>query len=175
MHASTALILAVAGLAAAQTTASSSSGSSSSTSTSGCGSSIDLIIESCLGTTKSQFDACDSQDWDCLCEQANNVLTCYNNCPSAPDRFGYEQTKVANCNAASAYGTKSSTSTGTATGSASGSAPTNTAATTTASNAAASSGTRTGSAAAETSTEGSSAAHVAVPGLAAILGLAAFL
>ena len=128
MHASTALILAVAGLAAAQTTASSSSGSSSSTSTSGCGSSIDLIIESCLGTvsmhsliqfastvhaenntdnsisiqTKSQFDACDSQDWDCLCEQANNVLTCYNNCPSAPDRFGYEQTKVANCNAASA-------------------------------------------------------------------------
>ncbi|KAF2210410.1 hypothetical protein CERZMDRAFT_86138 [Cercospora zeae-maydis SCOH1-5] len=171
MHASAALVLAVAGLAAAQTT----SASAGSTSTSGCGSSIDLIIESCLGTTKSQFDACAPQDWDCLCEQANNVLTCYNNCPSAPDRFGYEQTKVANCNAASAYGSKTSSATGSATGSASGSSPSNTAASTTASNAAAStSGTRTGSAAAETSS-GSSAAHVAVPGLAALLGLAAFL
>ncbi|KAM3420565.1 hypothetical protein BST61_g3827 [Cercospora zeina] len=179
MHASTALLLAVAGLAAAQTTSPASSGT---TSPSGCGSSIDLIIESCLGTTKSQFDACAPQDWDCLCEQANNVLTCYNNCPSAPDRFGYEQTKVANCNAASAYGSKSSSATGSPTGSASGSSPSNTsAATTPASNnnnaAASSSGTRTGSAAAETSTQGSSAAAAAAaaPGLAALLGLVAFL
>ncbi|EMF08340.1 uncharacterized protein SEPMUDRAFT_53918 [Sphaerulina musiva SO2202] len=96
MHASAAFFVALAGFATAQST-------SSVLPVSGCGESIDLIIQSCLGTTQAQYNACTPNDWSCLCEQANNVLTCYNNCPSAPQRFGFEQTKVAQCNAASAY------------------------------------------------------------------------
>jgi hypothetical protein len=95
MFSSTALFLAAAaGLVAAQTT--------SSAPVSGCGSQVDIIIQTCLATEKAQLANCSPNDWDCLCEQSNNVLTCYNNCPSSPDRFGAEQTKVSYCNAAKA-------------------------------------------------------------------------
>ncbi|USW58581.1 hypothetical protein Slin15195_G119000 [Septoria linicola] len=170
MHASAAFIFAIAGFAAAQTAPS------------GCGESIDLIIESCLGTTQAQFDACTPNDWDCLCEQANNVLTCYNNCPSAPDRFGFEQTKVANCNAASAYGSSSASRTATGTSStatsnvAASNSATSTPSSTTDDEESSTSSTRTGTAASATATKDSGAASVAVPaGLAAMFGLVAFL
>ncbi|KAK4496302.1 hypothetical protein PRZ48_012282 [Zasmidium cellare] len=104
MHASQALLLAVAGLAAAQSsTSSAAAGTSSAAGTSGCGTQIDSIISSCLGTTQAQLDACATNDWDCMCEQSNNVLTCYNNCMSDPRRNGVEQQNVSWCNAAKAY------------------------------------------------------------------------
>jgi hypothetical protein len=95
MYASAILFAAAASLVAAQT-------SSSSGPVSGCGSQIDIIIQTCVATEKAQLDNCKPNDWDCLCEQSNNVLTCYNNCPSDPNRFGVEQTKVSYCNAAKA-------------------------------------------------------------------------
>jgi hypothetical protein len=126
MYASTTFVFALAGLAAAQSAATTSSAPTSG-SLSGCGSQIDTyelphlllllllhhqnphtnalpnsIIKSCLGSTQPQLDACEANDWDCMCEQANNVLTCYNNCPSAPQKFGMEQTKVSYCNASKA-------------------------------------------------------------------------
>lgn len=39
-----------------------------------------------------------------MCTRANDVLTCYNNCPGDPDQFGAQQTKISYCNAAAAYG-----------------------------------------------------------------------
>ncbi|WPH00922.1 Hypothetical protein R9X50_00375600 [Acrodontium crateriforme] len=97
-----AIVLAVAGLAAAQTTTTSAS---SAISTSGCGTQIDTIIASCLGTENAQLNACAANDWDCLCEQSGNVNTCYNNCPSDPNAFGVKQQMISYCNAAKAYGT----------------------------------------------------------------------
>jgi hypothetical protein len=95
MYPSTTILLAAAaGLVAAQTT--------SSGPISGCGTQIDIIIQTCLGTEKAQLANCSPNDWDCLCEQSKNVLTCYNNCPSDPNRFGAEQTSVSYCNAAKA-------------------------------------------------------------------------
>ncbi|EME84207.1 uncharacterized protein MYCFIDRAFT_195328 [Pseudocercospora fijiensis CIRAD86] len=102
MHASAVFVLAVAGFAAAQSTTSVPSSSSSSVATSGCGTQIDTIISACLGSTTPQLKACASQDWDCMCTQSQNVLTCYNNCPSDPNKFGAEQTSVSYCNAAKA-------------------------------------------------------------------------
>lgn len=61
------------------------------------------IIASCLGTTGAQLNACATNDWDCMCEQTTNVLTCYNNCPSDPRRNGVDQQNVSYCNAAKAY------------------------------------------------------------------------
>ncbi|RLL97258.1 hypothetical protein CFD26_101175 [Aspergillus turcosus] len=72
------------------------------------------IVDACLASMKPQLNACGPNDWKCLCEQSNNVLTCYNNCPKSPDRFGAEQTKQSYCNAAAAYSSLSS-STATAT------------------------------------------------------------
>ena len=46
-----------------------------------------------------------ADDWDCMCTQSNNVLTCYNNCPGDPNAFGAQQTKISYCNAANVYGT----------------------------------------------------------------------
>ncbi|KAI7220504.1 hypothetical protein KC333_g2334 [Hortaea werneckii] len=118
MQYTTGFVLAVAGLAAAQSsstaaagvTSVSSASTSSSTSESGCGKSIDLIIQTCLGSTQAQLAACEDNDWDCLCTQQTNVLTCYNNCPSDPNAFGAQQTQTSYCNAAKAYGSSSSSS-----------------------------------------------------------------
>merc|ERR1711939_1139181 len=107
MQYTTGLVLAVVGLAAAQSSSTAAAGvtsvtsasTSSSTSESGCGESIDLIIQTCLGSTQAQLAACDATDWDCLCTQQTNVLTCYNNCPSDPNAFGAQQTKTSYCNA----------------------------------------------------------------------------
>ncbi|GAD95337.1 GPI anchored serine-threonine rich protein [Paecilomyces variotii No. 5] len=68
------------------------------------------IVDACLKSTTPQLKACASTDWKCLCDQSNNVLTCYNNCPGDPDQFGAQQTKESYCNAAKAYGSSSSTS-----------------------------------------------------------------
>ncbi|PGH30034.1 hypothetical protein GX50_07190 [[Emmonsia] crescens] len=63
------------------------------------------ILDACVKSTKAILESCPVQDWDCLCTQYNNVLTCYNNCPADQGRFAIESSKVANCNAAKQFGT----------------------------------------------------------------------
>ncbi|KAL2011731.1 hypothetical protein VTN00DRAFT_4449 [Thermoascus crustaceus] len=67
------------------------------------------IVDACLESTEPQLKACTPNDWKCLCEQSNNVLTCYNNCPGHPNQFGAQQTKDSYCNAADANQPSSST------------------------------------------------------------------
>merc|ERR1711939_88527 len=194
MQYTTGFVLAVAGLAAAQSSSTAAAGvtsvtsasTSSSTSESGCGESIDLIIQTCLGSTQAQLAACDATDWDCLCTQQTNVLTCYNNCPSDPNAFGAQQTKTSYCNAAKAYGSSSSSRTVSATASVSSSLSeaiasqsTALAAVTSDSTASStadstSSGSASGSAATASETDSGATAFAPAGGLiAAIFGLAA--
>ncbi|RMY80211.1 hypothetical protein D0864_08767 [Hortaea werneckii] len=190
MQYTTGLVLAVAGLAAAQSSSTAAAGvtsvtsasTSSSTSESGCGN----IIQTCLGSTQAQLAACDATDWDCLCTQQTNVLTCYNNCPSDPNAFGAQQTKTSYCNAAKAYGSSSSSRTVSATASVSSSLSeaiasqsTALAAVTSDSTASStadstSSGSASGSAATASETDSGATAFAPAGGLiAAIFGLAA--
>ncbi|KAI9928572.1 hypothetical protein MW887_001786 [Aspergillus wentii] len=60
------------------------------------------ILDACLKSMKPQLQHCASNDWKCLCEQSNNVLTCYNNCTHHPDRDGAKQSKESYCSAAEA-------------------------------------------------------------------------
>merc|ERR1712072_351836 len=194
MQYTTGLVLAVVGLAAAQSSSTAAAGvtsvtsasTSSSTSESGCGESIDLIIQTCLGSTQAQLAACDATDWDCLCTQQTNVLTCYNNCPSDPNAFGAQQTKPSYCNAAKAYGSSSSSLTVSATASVSSSlseaiASQSTALAAVTSDSTASStadspspGSASGSAATASETDSGATAFAPAGGLiAAIFGLAA--
>ncbi|KAF7165892.1 hypothetical protein CNMCM6106_001898 [Aspergillus hiratsukae] len=105
------LLVAFTGFTLAQQT---SAAAGSSPSTAPC--EAQNIVDACLTSMKPQLNACGPNDWKCLCEQSNNVLTCYNNCPKSPDRFGAEQMKQSYCNAAGAYSSlSSSTATTTAT------------------------------------------------------------
>ncbi|OKL59258.1 hypothetical protein UA08_05509 [Talaromyces atroroseus] len=101
------------------------------------------ILDACIQDTSPQLQACEANDWDCLCEQSNNVLTCYNNCPGDDGQFGAQQTMTSYCNAAKAYGSSTSSSIS-ATPSAS------------AASAASASSTSTGSFATKTASSGSS-------------------
>lgn len=60
------------------------------------------IIQTCLGTENAQLQSCAANDWDCMCTQQTNVMTCYNNCPSDPNAVGASQTQTSYCNAAKA-------------------------------------------------------------------------
>ncbi|KAL3459893.1 hypothetical protein BJX64DRAFT_194056 [Aspergillus heterothallicus] len=71
------------------------------------------ILDTCLTSIQAQVDNCGPNEWDCLCEQTNNLLTCYNNCPHDGGRNGVQQQKVSYCNAAEAAGLLSSTTTST--------------------------------------------------------------
>lgn len=44
------------------------------------------IITNCLASTSIRVSACDSQDWNCLCDNQRAVLTCYDNCPSCESK-----------------------------------------------------------------------------------------
>ncbi|OJD19963.1 hypothetical protein AJ78_00157 [Emergomyces pasteurianus Ep9510] len=74
------------------------------------------ILDACVKSTTSILNSCPVQDWECLCTQYTNVLTCYNNCPGDPGRFAVDSSKVANCNAAKHFGSSRSTSVPPATG-----------------------------------------------------------
>ncbi|KAK4610392.1 hypothetical protein CLAFUW4_13546 [Fulvia fulva] len=99
----TLIILAAAGFAAAQT-------QNQFEAESGCGTQIDDIIANCLGTQTAQLNSCEVNDWACMCEQQNNVLTCYNNCPSDPRKAAADSQKVSWCGAAKAANPNSTTS-----------------------------------------------------------------
>jgi len=113
MRFSAAILLGAAGLAAAQSsTAAAPAAPSTSGTPSGCGSATDLIIQSCLGTTTPLVTACKANDWGCMCKAQQQVVTCYNNCPSDPDAFGAQQQLTSWCNAAKAFPASSSTAAG---------------------------------------------------------------
>ncbi|QKX56128.1 uncharacterized protein TRUGW13939_03228 [Talaromyces rugulosus] len=67
------------------------------------------ILDACLASMTPQLEACEANDWSCLCNQSTNVLTCYNNCPGDDNQFGAQQTKTSYCNAAKAYATTTTT------------------------------------------------------------------
>jgi cobalamin biosynthesis Mg chelatase CobN len=94
MRFSTVAILFSAGLAAAQTT----TGPSSPSSTDTC--QAQNIVDACLNTIQSQIDACDPNDWICLCDQYTNKLTCWNNCPDSNERPPVQNQVTQYCNAA---------------------------------------------------------------------------
>lgn len=184
MQYTTAIVLAVAGLAAAQSTTSSAATSSASgDSQSGCGTAIDAIITNCLASTGTRVSDCDDNDWKCLCDNQRAVLTCYDNCPSDPNRFGAEQTSVSWCNAAKAYSSSSSSSNATVSTSSSASSSTGSSSATatdaeaTETGSSSSTGSRSSSAsAASSSATDSAAGNIALPAggvIAAVFGLAA--
>ncbi|KAK5702356.1 hypothetical protein LTR17_022389 [Elasticomyces elasticus] len=187
------IVLAVAGLAAAQTATTSVVVPPAATGASGCGQALDNIINNCLDSTRLIVNGCASTDYDCQCQKQTDVVICFNNCPTDP-RLSPEQTlETQYCSAAQTYGSSSSssrnatgTSTGTSTGTAvagttassgstaAGSASSGAASATSSGAAAASSGSSTASAAASSSS--AAAANFAAPaGLAAIIGLVALL
>ncbi|KAK0733300.1 hypothetical protein B0T26DRAFT_745360 [Lasiosphaeria miniovina] len=42
----------------------------------------DYIVSRCLETENDKLDACVTGDWNCMCSQWQNIVTCYNNCPN---------------------------------------------------------------------------------------------
>ncbi|KAK5701834.1 hypothetical protein LTR97_004652 [Elasticomyces elasticus] len=187
------IVLAVAGLAAAQTATTSVVVPPAATGSSGCGQAIDNIINNCLDSTRLIVNACATNDYDCLCQKQTDVVTCFNNCLTDSSLTQEQTLKTQYCSAAQTYGSSSSssrnatgTSTGTSTGTAvagatgssgstaAGSASSGAASATSSGAAAASSGSSTASAAASSSS--AAAANFAAPaGLAAIFGLVALL
>lgn len=67
------------------------------------------ILDACMGTIQGQVNACASNDYGCLCTQYGNLLTCYDNCPMDIGATTVKQQRDQNCNAASVYGTTSTT------------------------------------------------------------------
>ncbi|KAF2872471.1 hypothetical protein BDV95DRAFT_569812 [Massariosphaeria phaeospora] len=44
------------------------------------------IVDVCSASIQKQVDACDANDWMCLCDNYTALLTCYDNCPKSDDR-----------------------------------------------------------------------------------------
>jgi hypothetical protein len=130
------------------------------------------ILDACLTSTKAILASCAANDYGCLCDQYTNVLTCYNNCPDDPGRFGIQQEVTQNCAANKAYGTTSTipkdTATKTTATSAAASTGTGTAVTTGFGTGSSSTGTSSGSASGSTHT--GAAQRVVVSG--GLVGLA---
>ncbi|KAF2461455.1 hypothetical protein BDY21DRAFT_368673 [Lineolata rhizophorae] len=186
----TAAILASAGIAAAQTTASTPAQPTSGSSSGSSDCEAQNIVDSCLATTQIQVDGCDANDWQCLCDAYEQVVTCWNNCPNSDQAFGDEQTKTSYCNAAEAQNPSSDTTTaaaaattGATTGGASSAAATGSAAANSASSAigtptgdSSSDSTATGSAASASSSGAAGGVYVPAGGfVAAVVGLAGML
>lgn len=113
-----AILLATSGFAIGQSTSSTSCDAQN-------------ILEACLATTQVQVQACQPNEWQCLCDGYTSVQTCYGNCPGDPGKNGVDQQKIAYCNAAKSVSTISA-GTNTATSVASAMTDTATSSTTTA-------------------------------------------
>ncbi|KAL7274417.1 hypothetical protein RUND412_002692 [Rhizina undulata] len=64
------------------------------------------IVDACVQTEDSNT-TCTPNDWECMCNKATNLLTCYNNCPNDSAKFGYQSQQTAYCGAASAASSQS--------------------------------------------------------------------
>ncbi|KAF1955585.1 hypothetical protein CC80DRAFT_87300 [Byssothecium circinans] len=84
-----------ASLAAAQSTSAASAAPSS-------GVCAMNIVENCVDQYKKRVDGCNAKpnDFICLCSEYQNYLTCYNNCPSSPDRSPIQNSATQYCEAA---------------------------------------------------------------------------
>ncbi|PQE26841.1 gpi anchored serine-threonine rich protein [Rutstroemia sp. NJR-2017a BVV2] len=136
------------------------------------------VLDACLGSTRAIANACQTNDYNCLCSKWNDVLTCFESagCPNDPQYAGTLSNKQTYCANASVYSSSSSsaiskdwptsatTTAATATGSESAAAASKTSGTGSAS--------KTGTASA-TSATGSSGAEKAVVGAGGVLGLVA--
>lgn len=44
----------------------------------------DYIVDACLSSENAKLASCQGTDYECQCAQWQNIITCYNNCPSDP-------------------------------------------------------------------------------------------
>lgn len=71
------------------------------------------IVDACVAGIQPQVDSCSTTDYSCLCNNYQNMLTCYNNCPGQdPLQSTVQQQVQQYCQDASLYG--STTTYGTA-------------------------------------------------------------
>jgi len=91
-------VLASAGFAAAQSTAASVATAAQPTSSSAC--LAQNIVDACVAGIQPQINACAGTDWICLCQQYQNLLTCYNNCPGLAARASVQNQVTSFCTAA---------------------------------------------------------------------------
>ncbi|KAL4930098.1 GPI anchored serine-threonine rich protein [Aspergillus undulatus] len=73
------------------------------------------ILDACVDSISGQLDDCGANEWDCLCTQTENLLTCYNNCPNDPARYGINQQRTSYCNAADQLSTTTTSTSATTT------------------------------------------------------------
>jgi len=159
----TALLVATAGLAAAQTAT-----TTASSSTSTC--LAQNIMDLCKQTTQVQIDNCGGNDWACLCAAYEAQLTCYNQCPGDAGRAPSQNQVTQFCMAASQA---SSMAAATATTSVSASASSRAASTMTTATSATASSSGSASASSSAAAQGAAGA-LAVPAgglLAVALGV----
>jgi len=93
------LILTLAGFVAAQTTTSPPAIPTSGSSGSQSDCDAQNILDTCVAQFSPQLDACKASDWECMCQQATNLLSCYDNCPDATDFGGADSKKASYCDA----------------------------------------------------------------------------
>ncbi|KAL4954788.1 hypothetical protein BDW69DRAFT_162439 [Aspergillus filifer] len=156
-------LLATASVCAlAQETSTSSASSSQTTDDSDRSCAAQNILDACVNSIQAQVDNCGANEWDCLCEQTNNMLTCYNNCPGDPARNGVNQQRISYCNAADQLSSTSTSTTATFTRTS----------TTTASETETATSTSEGAAASETADDGVDSLRGNVVGAGVGLGVA---
>ncbi|EPE34533.1 hypothetical protein GLAREA_10227 [Glarea lozoyensis ATCC 20868] len=58
------------------------------------------VFDACLVTGNGYLASCSSQDWGCLCQKWDEILTCYLQCPNDPGQVGALSNKTTYCNQA---------------------------------------------------------------------------
>ncbi|KAM3072397.1 hypothetical protein ACMFMG_009200 [Clarireedia jacksonii] len=136
------------------------------------------VLDACLLSTRAIANACQNNDYNCLCPRWNDVLTCFASCPNDPQYAGVLSNKQTYCANASIYSSSSSsaiskdwpTSTTTTAGGASATDSGAAATKTTGNGSKSGTASATGSAASAT---GSSGAEKKVVGAGGVFGLVA--
>ncbi|OCL12386.1 hypothetical protein AOQ84DRAFT_156349 [Glonium stellatum] len=177
--AATLAVLASVGFTAAQSSAASVASAAQPTSTSTC--LAQNIVDACVASIQPQISACSGTDWICLCQQYQNLLTCYNNCPNDPEKSTVQSQVTSYCTAAAPLLSASAASAATmphpsttATTASGASGASTLATTTTGAAAGTASGTQSGAKASSTGAAGFIAAPVS-GAVAVFLGLAGLL
>ncbi|KAG0646002.1 hypothetical protein D0Z07_7765 [Hyphodiscus hymeniophilus] len=67
------------------------------------------VLEACLASTQAIAAGCSSTDYQCLCEQYNNILTCFNDCPNDPRYSSVLSSQETYCNDMSVYPSSTTT------------------------------------------------------------------
>jgi hypothetical protein len=58
------------------------------------------IVDACRTGIETEIDKCIANDWICLCQNYQNLVTCYNNCPDSTERAPVENQVSSYCAAA---------------------------------------------------------------------------